>query len=190
MSKELNKETIDLVEKAFVNAASAFRVFTRSKVEMSIPYISMASEHDFGDFTYHLGDKLQVFETIVFGDTDGDSYLIINESDIPHLLDKALLGMDDEQKNALSIPLMMELDNVLAAATITEFSNALGVSIYGGVPKQIESSKFGLIELLKEKSAERAKQGEYLTVGVNLKVKAEKVFDITFVWMLPEKYLI
>lgn len=190
MGRVLKKETIALVEKAFVNAASAFRVFTKNKVEMSIQYISASEEHDFSDFTYHLGDKLQVFETTVFGDAGGDSYLIINESNIPTLLDKALMGMGHDDKSALSIPLMVELDSVLAAATITEFSNALGLSIYGGVPNQFESDKTELMRLLGEKSHQYSEKGEYLTIGVMLKVKAAKEFDISFILILPSDYMI
>jgi hypothetical protein len=189
MSKVINDEIIALVEKAFKNSEASFRVFSRNKVEMTIPYIRISKEHEFGDFNYHLKNGLKVFHKGLFGIAKGECFLILNAEDYKGLLDKVLNQMNNELVDSIGTTLIYDLIDVLTSAAAGEFEKALNIQLSTSEPQYFEKSKSELISLLNNSANSWSEKGEYLTVGINFKVHAEQPIDLTYVWFLSKGFM-
>jgi len=88
------------------------------------------------------------------GDVEGSCYFIVTESEAQYLTSKTF-GADNASKKfeltELNEGFLLELDNIISAAVITQLSDLLGVNIFGDVPR-IESgiSQQGIDRMLRE----------------------------------------
>lgn len=82
--------------------------------------------------------SVQVIKTELRGELKGTSHLIFSEEDVARVCEACLpsvvLESDSAQNQMMKTGFLTEIDNMVAAAVITEFSNFLGVDIYGHVP--------------------------------------------------------
>ena len=90
------------------------------------------------DFRSKKCDNVHVIKTALIGQLQGTSYLIFTEKEVTSLykacLPAELLAEDSPESTMMKIGFLTEIDNMVAAAVITEFSNFLGVDMYGHVP--------------------------------------------------------
>jgi len=83
-------------------------------------------------------DNVHVIKTELVGQLKGTSHLIFTEKEVYSLyeacLPKKLLNDHSPESTMMKLGFLTEIDNMVAAAVITEFSNFLGVDIFGHVP--------------------------------------------------------
>lgn len=86
----------------------------------------------------HDGEKVHIIKTELRGQLKGTSHLIFTESEVQNIykacLPPSILNKESPENSMMKVGFLTEIDNMVAAAVITEFSNFLGVDIFGHVP--------------------------------------------------------
>ncbi|MCP4458547.1 MAG: hypothetical protein GY816_11070 [Cytophagales bacterium] len=133
--------------------------------------------------------SVHLIKTELMGDLKGTSHLIFSETEVNKLykacLPEKVIFDDSNESTIMKLGFLSEIDNMVAAAVITEFSNFLGIEIYGQVPtlKVLEASEVN--KYLEEDSR------EYDSV-VHFKAVFEgKELDVSpdFIWSFQNKFV-
>lgn len=92
---------------------------------------------------YKEDDIVHIIKTSLVGDFKGSCYLILEESDVDEITSVIFPNSKaGDQNDQIKKEFLTEMDNMLAAAVITEFSNTFEIDFYGGVPQMsIEPAK-------------------------------------------------
>lgn len=130
--------TKELINIALANAADAFSKMTNEKVLVQHFHLMLVEPVNIKSLLPDPTDKLlYVLTTDVKGNLEGKSYLIFNTTDTARIF-KIFApnqeGSMDGELSELQQALLLELDNILSAAVITQLSNFLGLYTYGDVP--------------------------------------------------------
>ncbi len=133
--------------------------------------------------------EVHVIKTELMSDLKGTSHLIFLEKEVNKLYQSCLpanIANDNSNKSTImKLGFLTEIDNIVSAAFITEFSNHLGVEIYGGVPslKVIKANE------IKTYLSDESNELEQI---VHFKVNFEgKELDISpdFIWTFNNKII-
>lgn len=129
--------TKELISIALANAADAFSKMAGEKVLVNQFNLTIAPP----DGSPLLSDSQQapmhILTTDVKGTLEGKSYLIFDATDTRRIFKIFAPGKEvaaDGSLDELQEGLLLELDNILSAAVITQLSNFLDLFIYGDVP--------------------------------------------------------
>jgi len=139
-----------------------------------------------GDMGSH---NVSLIKTELKGELKGSCYLIFSESDVDKInkacLPPEILENDSPESKMMMMGFLTEIDNMVAAAVITEFANFLGVELYGNVPS---------LHVM-----EHDKVNEYLTnetTSYDSVIHFKAIFhgaelDISpdFIWIINEKFV-
>jgi chemotaxis protein CheY-P-specific phosphatase CheC len=135
------------------------------------------------------GQSVHVIKTKLIGELKGTSHLIFREDEVAKVfkacLPAKLIDSDTPESRMMKIGFLTEIDNMMAAAVITEFSNFLGLEIYGHVPS-LNVVKSTEVNSYLEKEA-----GEFDAIirfkaifhGVELDISPD------FVWIFQEEFV-
>lgn len=137
------KRLIDeVIASGYERAASSFSTITGGQVSIdrSSLEIELCTDHNYllGQLG-HLQD-LTVIQTQIIGDMSGASYFVLNPEEKETITQMSLAAFGDPRSisEVNEKAVLMEIDNIISAAVITELSNALRVSIYGDVPQHMD----------------------------------------------------
>ncbi|MEO1256882.1 MAG: hypothetical protein AAFY41_18635 [Bacteroidota bacterium] len=93
---------------------------------------------DVSKFGSKQSKTVSLIKTELKGELKGSCYLVFTESEIDKInkacLPGHILNDDSPESKMMMMGFLTEIDNMVAAAVITEFANFLGVEIYGNVP--------------------------------------------------------
>ena len=140
MIADLNDSELKVATKLIFDglsmAKSSMEMILQSPISIEkIDYVSAELDMDrFGgpDQDVHL------IKTDLLGERKGTSHLIFSEKEVAKLYDACLPEkiVKDNSKESMIMKLgfLTEIDNMVSAAVITEFSNFLNMEIYGNVP--------------------------------------------------------
>lgn len=169
-------------------AAQAFSAFVRQEVGSEIQFLTTVAAAQ-ADLISYPTDNATLVITDIIGEAGGRSYLVLSAAEGALIQNLCLPSMSNaEQRATLSEAVLKELDNVLSAAMITEFSNALHLSIYGGVPHLLTLS----VDDLKKKFHEdfhTESDSHCWWVKVRFIFKSKDYLQPQFVWKLPIEFL-
>ena len=129
--------TKELISIALANAADAFSKMAGEKVLVNQFDLTLGTPHAKAVLPEGFEDALHVLTTEVKGNLEGRSYLVFNQSDTKRICTVFAPGQaayTGDGLGELEEALLLELDNILSAAVITQLSNFLDTFIYGGVP--------------------------------------------------------
>ena len=83
-------------------------------------------------------NNVSLIKTELKGELKGSCYLVFSESDVDKInkacLPAEILDNDSPESKMMMMGFLTEIDNMVAAAVITEFANFLGVDLFGNVP--------------------------------------------------------
>jgi len=83
-------------------------------------------------------DNVHIIKTELMGALKGTSYLIFSDSEVERIykacLPEKFSSDNSPESEMMKMGFLTEIDNMVAAAVITQFSNSLGLEIYGMVP--------------------------------------------------------
>jgi len=133
--------------------------------------------------------SVHLIKTELMGDLKGTSHLIFSETEVSRLykacLPDSIISDESNESKLMKMGFLSEIDNMVAAAVITEFSNFLGIEIYGMVPslKVLEATE------VNEYLADESK--DYDSVVHFKAVFHGKELDISpdFVWVFQNKFV-
>jgi len=133
--------------------------------------------------------EVHLIKTELMGELKGNSHLIFSETEVSKLyracLPPKVLEDDSKESEIMKMGFLTEIDNMVAAAVITEFSNFLNVEIYGNVPSLTVLPAAEVNEYLDKESKE-------FDSMVHFKANFHgKELDIApdFVWVFNNKFV-
>lgn len=187
-----NKIELDIA-KEIINvglgkAADSFSFFTFDKV------IIRGLDFKFKDLEKisNLSNKnesetLYVLSTEILGELKGVCYLILSENEVNKLHEVCLpvsIRNNPEALKEMGDAVLLEMDNIIVASVVTQFSNFFNYKMYGDVPKLSKTIYKGFEQIVC--SANRCSnyflyfKTEFLSSGLQLNPE--------FIWLLDEKY--
>ena len=126
--------------------------------------------------------------TKVIGELKGVCCLIFSEEEADQLRNTALppeVLNSPEMMAEMSDGIMLEVDNIISASVITQFSNMLKVKIYGGVPELRKVNSTELESYLQEEI-----NNEMYLVSFKTKFKSSHVsFAPEFIWLFDNTFV-
>jgi len=132
--------------------------------------------------------NIHLMITKVIGELKGVCCLIFSEEEADQLRKTALppeVLNSPEMMAEMSDGIMLEVDNIISASVITQFSNMLKVKIYGGVP---ELRKVNSTEL--ESYMQEEINNEMYLVSFKTKFKSSHVsFAPEFIWLFDNTFV-
>jgi len=111
----------------FMNETITLKDFENEQILSDSPWESSKKEES----------NIQFLTTKVIGDLKGVCCLIFSEKEADQLRSAALppeILESPEMMKEMSDDIMLEVDNIISASVITQFSNLLNVKIHGSVP--------------------------------------------------------
>lgn len=141
MLKSLEAKEMEVATKLIFDglsmAKASMEMILQSPITLKkISYGETVGDKPVIDYSDH--KSVQVIKTELIGELKGTSHLIFSEEDVARVCEACLppmvLESDSAQNQMMKTGFLTEIDNMVAAAVITEFSNFLGVDIYGQVP--------------------------------------------------------
>lgn len=192
---EFNKIELD-VAKEIINiglgrAADSMAFFTHEKVFIRSLDVEMKSI-DKMDSIKELSKKrnnkpFYVLSTEIKGDLKGICYLIFSEEEVNKLLKVSLpeeiLNNPDKLK-IMGEAILLEMDNIIVASVVTQFSNLFSYAMHGDVPKlkMVDTNK--IEEIITEENSFANHflyfKSEFNTAGLDVNPE--------FIWLLDDKY--
>lgn len=141
MAVELSKVELDIT-KEIINiglskAADSLSFFIKDKVLIqhldlqinSTSYAPLSRKQEAG--------KTYLLTTNILGDINGKSYLVLNDTEVEKFVGTNIpdsIKNNDVEKSKMTDALLLEIDNIITASVVTQFSNILRFKMYGGVP--------------------------------------------------------
>jgi chemotaxis protein CheY-P-specific phosphatase CheC len=174
------KEVINI---GLSKAADSLSFFMREKILIRSIDFEIKELSSITNVPSTRSEKCYVLVTEVIGELQGICYLIFSEEEAERIfkisLPESILN-DSQKMEAMAPAILLEIDNIVSAAVITQFSNLLKYKMYGGVPdlkimapgefKSFMLSKSGDTDLLLSFKA------EFIASGQN--------FNPEFIWIL------
>lgn len=185
---EVTKELLNI---SLANAADAFSKMANERVLFNGFDLELLKEKDIDSMLAEVAEQgLYVLTTEVKGKLQGISYLIFDAKDaegiFPIFAPNAATVAEDGVLTEFQQAILMEVDNILAAAMVTQLSNFLELMVYGDVPNFKFINKEQLAALL------RNDHELYYEVALNLKSKLEtsnsKISPI-FIWFFKNDFV-
>jgi len=132
--------------------------------------------------------NIHLMITKVIGELKGVCCLIFSEEEADQLRNTALppeVLNSPEMMAEMSDGIMLEVDNIISASVITQFSNMLKVKIYGGVPELRKVNSTELESYLQEEI-----NNEMYLVSFRTKFKSSHVsFAPEFIWLFDNTFV-
>jgi chemotaxis protein CheY-P-specific phosphatase CheC len=168
-----------------VRAAKSFSILLNSPVRTSPPQI-LTLEHNDNFLRLKESDgDVYVLITQVIGDVNGRSYLMFNDEECNALL--KLIRKEGVFNDTLKEAFLMEIDNIVSAAVITELSDLLKGEIYGDVPQIKKISGKALYDFIAA-DKEAIEHGN-LVVNTGFNLEKNSKIHPQFIWKLSPSLL-
>ncbi len=188
--KSNEKETaIELLTKGYEKAALSFAIMTKQQIKIKPTRIEIVSESD--DFFMNLkkDNELILLETSIIGEHDGKSYLLFNNKEANEVYKTCMPYNSDEASRQMETEaLLKELDNILSAAVITEFSNYMKATIFGDVPVIIHTKRSALKRKLFE-DMQDGKNDYFLLADTQFVFENDTTLCPQFIWKLTKGFV-
>jgi chemotaxis protein CheY-P-specific phosphatase CheC len=132
--------------------------------------------------------NILLLTTKVIGDLKGVCCLIFSEEEANHLRQAALppeILESPEMMAEMSDGIMLEVDNIISASVITQFSNLLKVKIHGGVP-DLKRVNYKEMESIIQEDI----HNELYLISFKTSFESAKVaFNPEFVWLFDNAFI-
>ena len=175
----------DILEVGLAKSAQSLSVMINSHVELTPLEISLVGK-ELNDFLSHPEMNTLILKTELVGPVGGINYMLLSKSAVTAICQKCFNDeFSEEDIKNLTIEFLKEVENVLAAATISEIADRFQVDMYGDVPKiqAVESSK--VINVI---------DSETLNMNPHLQLRCELVIpelsiSMNVIWVFDSNFL-
>jgi len=179
----------EIVNLGLQKAAESMAFFTKEKVELKGIDVKQEGISKIDSiFPCDTNETKYVLTTEIKGDLKGICYLIFSEQEVNKILGVSLpksILEDPEKLAVMSDAILLEMDNIIVASVVTQFSNSFQYKMYGDVPRLSKSNCIEFKELMKKENSGR-EQFIYFKSAMHT-----KELDICpdFLWMLDDKFI-
>lgn len=177
-----------IINQGLSKAAESLSFFMKEEISFKELSFSINKLNNSIDFTSKFGENIHLLITNVIGELKGVCCLIFSEEEADKLRHTALpkeIIENPALMAEMSDAIMLEVDNIISASVITQFSNILNHKIYGGVP---ELKKLTVQEMNEYASTNFLKE-MYI---INFKTQFQSShlnFNPEFVWLFDNTFL-
>lgn len=174
--------TGNLIQRGYEKAAASLSALISQQVVMKKSLVQISNSPEQALELLESKEKKTILVTELMGDIKGESYLIFSEEERKKVCE--LCGkMFSASSQVPEEMILQEVDNIVSASMITEFSNALDLSMYGNVPKLIKNG--GLNKAFYSKDS-----GSYFLISEGAFVLVEHIeLRPRFIWRIEEKLI-
>lgn len=133
-------------------------------------------------------ENIHLLVTKVIGEMNGVCCLIFSESEANHLRNVALpeeIRTNEEMMREMADGILLEVDNIISASVITQFSNIMKVKIYGDVPALYKFSYDEMISYLEKEISDELYLVSFKTNFYSSKIN----FKPEFLWLFNETFI-
>jgi len=174
-----------IIRKGFLKAAQSLSFFMKEEVGLRDPELQINNTVVWPDKGL---ENIHLLTTEVMGHVPGICYLILSGEEAAKLRETTLPAeirnnpaMYAEMKDAI----LLEIDNIISASVITEFSNIFKQKMYGNVPGLREVNAQGLTQLLQE----GVRKDTFLFSFKTQFVSPHLDFLPEFIWLFDQRFL-
>lgn len=134
-------------------------------------------------------EKVHIIKTALMGELKGSCFLVFSENDVNRVLKACLpenvISDDSAEGNMMKMGFLTEIDNMVAAAVITEFSNFLKMEIFGGVPSLHIKKSAEVNDYIKSDISELDQIIHFKAIfnGEELNISPD------FIWVIHQKFV-
>jgi chemotaxis protein CheY-P-specific phosphatase CheC len=188
LSKKEKALARQIIDAGYQNAAKSFSLVTRQNIEIEIAEIEVTQSEPHYQSLLKSGEDITMLTTKIIGEVSGKSFLLLNEEERQAIY-RACLGpqKDEAQRKVMEEAILKEIDNIISATVITQFSNALGFSIYGGVP-ELTHLKAEQIDTLIAQDLSQASDCLF-TINTRFRFENNTALQPHFFWILSSQFL-
>ena len=125
----------ELIYVGLQGAARSFSALTQGNMEIRPELVRVSSETG---RSLAKGSDVHVLLTEIKGELRGHCALLLSAGEARRMVAAGLPPgalSDPTQRAAMTEAFLLEVDNIVTAAVVTQFSNVLGVRMYGDVPR-------------------------------------------------------
>ena len=185
---EVTKELLNI---ALANSADAYSKMANERILFKGYEMSLLKSDELSTLLHGFDDEqLYVLTTEIKGKMEGICYLVFNKEDAMQAFRTFAPGQENIAENGelgeFQQAILMELDNILSAAMVTQLSNILELFVYGDVPNY---------KLLNQKDFLKIIQKDhelYYKVAMNIKTRLESnktKISPYFIWLFKEDFV-
>ena len=190
---ELNNLELDLAEKiiniGLAKASDSMAFFTKEKVLLNSLEVTLKELATINSFSEkHNDENIAILSTELIGELTGICFLIFSEADCKKIEEVCLpeqFRSDVINSTEMLDALLLEMDNIIAASVITQFSNIFKFKVHGGVPgiKRIKVSELTptVKNMSKNPSYMLYFKSNFNTYSMNINPE--------FVWLLDDNFI-
>lgn len=176
-----------LVNQGLLKAAESLSFFMKETISLDELDYSFNKPANPADFTTKQGENIHLLLTEVIGELKGVCCLIFSNEEADKLRQTALspeITSNPEIMAEMSDGILLEVDNIISASVITQFSNILKHKIHGGVPKLRRLNTSELNQYVKGKL-----ENDMFIISFNTHfVSAHLDFSPQFMWLFDSSF--
>jgi chemotaxis protein CheY-P-specific phosphatase CheC len=176
-----------VVNQGLLKAAESLSFFMKETISLDELDYSFNKSPNPADFTTKKGENIHLLLTEVIGELKGVCCLIFSNEEADKLRHTALspeITSNPEIMAEMSDGILLEVDNIISASVITQFSNILKHKIHGGVPKLKRLNDAELNQYVKSKL-----EDDMFIISFNTHfVSAHLDFSPQFMWLFDSSF--
>lgn len=170
-----------LISQGYIRAASSFSTLVKQNIVINNELVFSYKEWGIMKEAIEVDSNSTIILTEIIGDISGQSYLIFTEEEKSGICQRCLQAFGINGNSHLHDEVIIkEVDNILSAAVITEFSNFLNIKIFGDVPKLVTKDEF--YHGIKEDEI-------FLLSNAQLMFEDQEEFNPKFLWRLNSQFI-
>lgn len=195
VQRNKNTPSRQLINSGMVKVIEAFRSVCNLDVEVRKTTFRVFNNKMDRPAAIRKTGSLVLLTTDMVGEISGKSYLIFSEPECRQIYDACIPGRSNNTTNEpinepMKEALLLELDNVLSATMITEFSNRLDVKVFGDIPNYYSTDSARIEQLIADDHMAGAEKDHEQFVISNTTFILEKNhrFQPCFIWKMAENF--
>jgi chemotaxis protein CheY-P-specific phosphatase CheC len=183
IENDLAKEIVNI---ALAKAGDALSFFIKQRTIIKNNSVSVDPISKDSCFTTITSDFITSLKTEIKGDFDGNCYLLFSEEDTNKILELTLPSSilnDKQKKTEFGNAILLEIDNIVTASVVTQFSNIFSCKMFGYVPNINRITKTEINEFLFNEN-----QNKNLILNIKTKFITDKdKLEPEFVWFMNQE---
>ncbi len=191
MNHIFNKLELDLATEVIniglAKAGDSLSFFTQEKVLIRSKDLVIYNSYEKELFTKS-STPITILSTQIRGGMNGYCYLIFNQQEVNQLQQISFpdtILNNPEQLKEMSKGMLMEADNIITAAVVTQFSNLFKIDMHGYVPEYFSGNSKEVNSYIRK----HADEGNYILHFNTTLFSGERNISPEFLWCLDETFV-
>lgn len=177
----------NIVNRGLLKAAESLSFFMKETISLDGLDYDFNKPSNPADFTSKKGENIHLLLTEVIGELKGVCCLIFSNEEADRLRQATLspeITSNPEIMAEMSDGILLEVDNIISASVITQFSNILKHKIHGGVPRLKKLNSEEINQYVKSKL-----ENDMFIISFNTHfVSAHLDFSPQFLWLFDSSF--